>query len=274
MSYARLLLIGTCLSCALAQPSFGADLPVKAPPPAPMVVATWTGFYWGVNVGYSSGRVETDRVSNTLTGGNAVTTDVSSVERSLNGVIGGGQIGWNWQVGNNWVWGFEADFQGSGQKNSSFSNDQAINAGVLQTTTTTAEEKLKWFGTIRGRGGFIVGNTLLYGTGGAAYGKVEAFSSVQRTPGVVGAAALSGSGSVSDTRWGWTAGVGAETRLWSGWTAKLEYLFVDLGKVTNSYQSFLTSGANAGAASANISSTHDFQDHIFRVGLNYSFGGR
>jgi len=251
--------------------AFAADFPLKAPPAAPLLL--WNGFYFGGNVGYSIGRVKYTSSNVFIAGGNAGTTDSRSAERSIDGVIGGGQIGYNWQATPNWVWGFETDFQGSGQKNSSSNIGQDLNGvpPVLQTTTQATEHKLEWFGTARLRAGYVVGNTLWYGTGGYAYGKVEVAESTNRVPGVAGSASFAGAGSVSSTRSGWTAGGGVETKFGPNWSAKLEYLFIDLGKETNAFNVLFTSGAVNGTVLSNFTSTSRFQDHIVRVGLNYSF---
>src|SRR5207245_3241537 len=93
-----------------------ADLAARPYTKAPMMepVYNWTGFYIGGNVGYSWGR---SRDTSTLTN-TAGTVLFTSVDRSdLNGVVGGGQVGYNWQV-QNWLWGLEADIQGTGEKGS------------------------------------------------------------------------------------------------------------------------------------------------------------
>jgi opacity protein-like surface antigen len=106
-----------------------ASMVVKAPPPAPVPVYSWTGFYAGGNIGYSWGNANTDVVGNgtqdslNLAGfgpmfiSNPFDFAASNSARP-NGVIGGGQIGYNYQFSPNWVLGFEADIQGSGQRGS------------------------------------------------------------------------------------------------------------------------------------------------------------
>ena len=120
-----------------------ADLPVrgpvyKSPPP---VVYNWTGFYGGVNVGYSWGRQTNDW---TVPGFFAV-----SEGQNMNGVVGGVQWGYNWQIGN-WVLGTESDFQGSAQRGST---TYCVTVGC--GTTVEAEHKLPWFGTSRTRIGYL-----------------------------------------------------------------------------------------------------------------------
>jgi len=252
--------------------AFAADLPLKAPPLAEPVLL-WSGFYIGGNLGYSIGRVKHVTSNSFIAGGNAGTVDTASTERSINGIIGGGQIGYNWQTASSWVWGFEADFQGSDEKNKGSSIGQDLNGtpAVLQTTTTTSSQKIDWFGTARLRAGYVVGNTLWYATGGYAYGRVAVAETANRVPGVTGSSSFAGAGSVSSTRSGWTAGGGVETKFGRNWSAKLEYLFVDLGKETNAFNLLFTSGGSSGSVLSNFTSTSRFQDHIVRVGLNYSF---
>ena len=91
-----------------------ADLAARPYTKAPVMepIYNWTGFYIGGNVGYSWGRSSD---TSTLTNGAGVVLFTSGDGANMDGVIGGGQIGYNWQV-QNWVWGLEADIQGSDQK--------------------------------------------------------------------------------------------------------------------------------------------------------------
>src|SRR5690242_15970906 len=100
-----------------------------APPPL-VAVFDWTGFYIGANIGYGSARVDG-------------TTDGLSGDEHLNGVLGGGQIGYNWQTGN-WVFGLEVDGQATGQKSS-----VSVSGGGI---TVTEDDSVPWFVTARGRG--------------------------------------------------------------------------------------------------------------------------
>jgi outer membrane immunogenic protein len=126
-SIAALGLIGT--------PAFAADMAVNALPPAPASAYTWTGWYAGGNVGYSWGNARTDTAgSATITAlGTGFTNPfafANSQTQPVTGVIGGGQAGFNYQVGPQWVLGFEADIQGSGEQGSSNFADPF--AGTLQ----------------------------------------------------------------------------------------------------------------------------------------------
>jgi outer membrane immunogenic protein len=256
--------------CALlvAAPAMAADMPVKAPIAPPVIPYSWTGFYVGANVGYSWGRAETDFSATSL-----AAFGVSSFSRSqhLNGVIGGGQLGYNWQANNQWVFGLEADFQGSAEKDSDPRAPLSFSVPVGEDTLTaianqTLETKIKWFGTVRGRLGYLVTPTvLLYGTGGLAYGRIEATSTQSLTVTLGGASAATSSlVEATKTKFGWTAGAGVEGAIPNtrDWTWKVEYLYIDFGHIG-------VSGTDTvlGTYSWNTHVT----DHIARVGVNYRF---
>jgi outer membrane immunogenic protein len=303
----RILLSAVVVASAV--PAFAADLPVKARPIPPVVVYNWTGFYVGGNVGYSWGRATTDQTdvasttsvtrlfrgttppANEIIGDGAAQIGVpgtfpltttlaaagaTSTRANVKGFIGGGQLGYNMQSGA-FVYGIETDFQWSGEKGS----DLICAAGcVLGTAFGSAEHSLKWFGTLRGRLGFLPSDRiLLYATGGLAYGRIDSsyLSGFSGFP-LLGA-------STSTTRVGWTAGAGVEGAIDSNWTWKAEYLYMDLGKyganlgtgtvgpvttttfLTAQGPTLQTTTTSTLAASTNSR----FSDHIFRVGLNYRF---
>ncbi|MGZ3297177.1 MAG: outer membrane protein, partial [Xanthobacteraceae bacterium] len=152
----KFLLAGVALA-ALSGSAVAADLarPAYAPPP-PMY--SWTGLYWGVNVGYSWGRDKNQW--------NLIAFGAVSESQKMDGVIGGFQSGYNYQFGQ-WVLGLETDIQASGQKGSTI-------YGIAPGVTLSADHKLPWFGTSRTRLGVLVSPTvLLYGTAGIAYGQVK-----------------------------------------------------------------------------------------------------
>ena len=231
---------GGALAADIAAPVY------RAPPPlAPLY--SWTGLYWGANIGYSWGTAKYDA---TLTGVGTVTQS-----EKINGVIGGVQSGYNYQFGI-WVVGLETDFQASGQKGGS------TFPGVLPLTTIVTDQKLEWFGTSRSRLGVLVTpNILLYGTAGVAYGQVKNSATI----------AITGVGSATatfkDVKAGWAAGGGIEGAFGGGWSAKLEYLYFDLGKTE---QTFATPVLGLGVVA---SETRRTTDSIVRVGLNYKWGG-
>jgi outer membrane immunogenic protein len=276
---AAITLIGT--------PAFAADIAVKAAAPSPAAVYNWTGFYVGGNIGASFGRAKTDfnvaPVSVTLTppGGAPFSVPGFSYSDDIvepSGFIGGGQIGYNWQFSPIWVVGLEADFQGADEKagatlTTAFPNlppgpgDETIVAAAA----TQYEAKIDWFGTVRGRIGYVWGDgaMLTYVTGGLAYGKVdfEATSTVSGTVALVPFSITHVNGH-SQVNTGWTVGSGTEGRLLiPGWTYKIEYLYVDLGTLDDPDVQTQSTFASGGRVTTH---TH-FTDNIIRAGLNYQF---
>jgi outer membrane immunogenic protein len=222
-----------------------ADLssPYRAPPPAALAPApyyNWNGFYIGGNVGGGFNELNFSN-ANTVTG-------VPTAGNSANagGIVGGGQIGYNYMLSPNFLIGFETDLSGA-----NINGNATSASGAVQYTFDT-----DWFGTVRGRAGLTWNNWLLYGTGGFAYGNQQ----VTRNQLVTGLAAVAGtSESVSGTSTGWTAGGGIEWSFTPNWTIRAEYLYVDLG--TNSFSFPISSRAT----------TFDDAFNVVRFGLNYKF---
>ena len=278
--------LATCVitvATLIGTSAFAADMAVKAPPtPPPEPVFNWTGFYVGGNLGASFGRAKTDFNVAPVTVNTSVATfttpgfgGADTVYPS--GFMGGGQIGYNWQFSPILVAGLEADFQGADEKESATLTNPFFFIHLLPTTmagppnivgvtgasVTDYHAEISWFGTVRGRIGYVWGNgaVMSYVTGGLAYGEVK----------LDGTSAFSGSaGSVpfsiaqtfghSEVNTGWTVGSGTEGRLLiPGWTYKIEALYMDLGT--------LDASVGAGQITAH---TH-FTDSILRVGLNYQF---
>jgi outer membrane immunogenic protein len=215
-----LAIIGAAVTVPLganAADIYRAPAPTTYAPPPPIVQPnTWAGFYVGVNGGYAWGAGDDDTSRGDVSGG-----------------FGGGQIGYNFQSGN-FVYGLETDLQ-AGQITGK-SDDYA------------SKETTDWFGTLRGRLGYAFGNTLLYGTGGFAYGGVNqklTYADVLF--------------SNDDTRTGWTAGAGIEYKVSGNWSLKGEYQYVDFGKEDLSG----TAGTMEGPETS---------FHTAKIGLNYRLG--
>jgi outer membrane immunogenic protein len=249
-----------------------ADLPAyKARPAAPAPVWSWTGFYGGANVGYGWDRKDVPlAVGTTDPALEAFLNDFrqaggfpASLSPSADGVIGGVQIGYNWQPAANWLFGLETDFQGSGIKGS---QARTVPVPLFDTSRYSAEKKLDWFGTVRARLGVLATPSfLLYATGGLAYGKTKiSFNVVNIDSGCIPDATLCANGSSSGVKAGWTAGAGIEAMLASNWSFKAEYLYVDLGSRSADIP------ASTVPAIIYTPSTK-FQQHIARVGVNYHF---
>lgn len=177
-----------------------------------------------------------------------------------NGFLGGGQIGYNYQI-NNYVFGAVADFQGSGMRGSILGI--AAPAAFAPTQQSLSQQE-HWFGTFRGRVGVANQNWLFYGTGGLAYGGVESsltFSTFNRpTPFVL-------SGSQEQTKVGWTAGAGVEYGITRNWSLGIEYLHVDLGSATVTAPVTVP----AGFPPMTISANQSFNSEVLRAVINYRF---
>jgi outer membrane immunogenic protein len=268
LAFGAVAAIGALIGITAAS---AADLPARTYTKAPVIVDpgfNWSGFYLGANIGYSWGRSSnTETISNFATGAPLFT---GTSRNDVNGVIGGGQFGYNWQAAR-WLFGLEADIQGSGERGSSNLICVAC-ASDGTNITSNLTQKLNWFGTVRGRVGALVTPTvLLYGTGGLAYGEVATGGSIagNNAQGVPVAVAFPGT---SSTRAGWTAGVGVEGRISGNWTAKLEYLYMDLGTVSAGPVATTILGGPLRTPVGASYSSH-FTDNILRVGVNYLFNG-
>jgi len=301
------LISATALSLALTASAFAADLPSRKeapvyvpPPPPPM----WTGFYAGLNAGgtfdASNGNVYTAGGpiwespafgvgAAALIAGYGATSN-SAIPTSNGGFIGGGQAGYNFQFYNAFVVGLEADIQGiagsssSGNAVTAAPSAAPIEAPFTAVGSSTASKRLDYLGTVRGRLGYLFTPTLLvYATGGLAYGGANLSTSYFATD--VGgfspfAVPVFGGSSYSDTRVGWTVGGGLEWMFMPNWSAKLEYLYYDLGTMTNS-PSFSTLTFNPALALAagtspvfgltGQQSWASYRGHVVRIGVNYHF---
>jgi outer membrane immunogenic protein len=265
-----------------------ADLPTRKPaPPLPYIapVTNWGGFYIGGNAGYgwdpasatfNPASLATTTFGGTPPGGYVVTGSSGPQSLSVHpqGWLGGGQIGYNWQQ-NALVFGLEADVDWSGLKgktsapffvNGTLGGDDASFVGNVGL-----QQKLDYFGTLRGRLGWANDALLLYGTGGFAWGEVKTSfntfglnNSVANLPpnGLSAAqlASLQVGASNSNLRGGFAVGAGLEWKVASHWSVKAEYLYVDLlGGDTLSIP-----GGSAKAGNMPV--------QVARVGVNYFFG--
>lgn len=237
----RMLYAGALLLAA-ASPSLAADLPVAAPPPqAPATYVpapppfSWSGIYIGINGGYGFGNSEWDS--------NAAIPFTGSGNFDVKGGLVGGTLGANFQTGA-FVFGIEGDGDWTDISGST------SGGGCAPNTCQTSND---WLATLRGRVGFAVNRVLLYGTAGGAAGDVKATF----TPAV-------GTGlSTDNSEFGWTAGAGIEFALTDSVTAKVEYLFVDLGK----------GSLDCSVATCGVTTTipASFDASLVRGGINFKF---
>jgi outer membrane immunogenic protein len=240
-------LIAASLSAAGA-----ADMPVKAAPYAPPApVYSWTGFYVGGFIGAGWG---TDSASlNTVTAaGVTVPIGLPLAQVSNSGVLGGGQVGYNYQTG--WVvLGVEGDIAGTGITDS---------APCIVVFSCTAKDN--WLATASGRIGGVVGDgrLLVFVKGGGAWlNQTSSFATS-----VTGLSTIFPGTSATNTNTGWLLGMGTEYAFTQHWSGTLEYDYMDFGTTNTNFSttSVLLPGGSASVAQTNKLST-------VKAGLNYKF---
>lgn len=271
------LLAASCVLAASGS-AFAADLSVRKAMPAVVAAPapfSWTGFYVGVNAGYAWSSNSTN-YNYILAGGPAdvpgfLATGVSpaSLGGSAGGFIGGGQLGYNYQIGSIVV-GLEADIQYVDQKGESTYTFSYADADGFGSSVTGTEAQLKWLGTVRARLGYAVDRALIYATGGVAYGAVEVGSGilaagVDFTDGPV---AGLWAGGTSSTKVGWTIGGGLEYAFTNNLTLRGEYLYYDLG--TANY-SMVGGSSDPDNEFLGATGSYKFKGNIVRAGLNWKF---
>jgi outer membrane immunogenic protein len=256
------------LGTAFAADHAPAPIYVKAPiKPAP----TWSGFYLGGNAGWVGSANNNINLTGSDTGGAGLGSMLaagvipSTINLGDNGFLGGGQIGYNWQLGS-WVLGLEGDIDWSSAKSSITVPDCLVPpppSGLVTPLWTNASRGLDWLGTIRGRVGYTpIAPLLIYGTGGLAVGEHKLGIGVF-DPGANPPASLFNE--ASKTSAGWTIGAGFEWMFASHWSAKAEYLYVDLGNISSTVN--YAYGTNTSSLTGTLHET----DNIVRGGINYHF---
>jgi outer membrane immunogenic protein len=232
------LLIAAALAFAAAAPAFAADLPEPAPPPPrapaaymPVVapVYNWGGIYYGINGGYGFGKSEWTNAANPVAS--------STGTFNISGYAAGATLGANIQA-DAFVFGIEGDFDAMGIKGSNTSLFCAV----------ACETKNTWLGTVRGRVGYAADRVLFYGTAGGAFGNIQS--------------GVTGGGFDVSNKMGWTAGAGVEAAFADNWTARIEYLYVDL------QNGACNSLGNCGAPTGDAVK---FDTSLVRVGVDYKF---
>ena len=261
--------LAAALAASFAGSALAADLPSKKAPVAAPPVMSWTGFYVGANAG---GAWSGNNSGNLQVYGGTPALSVIPVGRqvsnSYGGFLGGGQVGYNYQLMQSFVIGAEADIQGMAGSagTANFTGASSAN-GVTYTTIGKTSSNLQYIGTVRGRVGYLVMPTLLaYGTAGFAYGGVS--SNVWLATGGTDSSGGGGSLSYSNTQAGWTAGGGLEWMFLPNWSAKAEYLYYSL---SNGYASTGVTDTNTAAWGYGVGASRSYNGNIVRAGVNYHF---
>ena len=239
------LAAGAALSVALSQLAVAADMPVKARP-LPLIVS-WTGFYIGGEVGGGWGH----EVGTTL-----FTTGLASAGSQtpgdISGMVGGVEVGFNYQVtpslvvgiAGEWLW---SNVDGSTSKPSNV-------AGIFLNGSTSVQS----YSTVTGRIGYAVGDWLIYGKGGAAFSRADYNANATTAAG-----AVLQNATTRISRSGWTIGAGVEHSLVTispNLSVKLEYAYLDFGtdRVLFNFAGVGTNGADV-----------DTHVHMLKAGINY-----
>jgi outer membrane immunogenic protein len=238
------IVITAALAALASSSAFAADLPSKkSSAVAPiMAVANWNGFYVGANAGYGWGTEKDPYV-----------TPVIGTFNTTGGLFGL-QAGYNYQIGN-YVVGAETDYSWAnlndtkGIGGAAVINGRAISAAASIKTSQTS------LGTVRLRAGYAFDNFLVYATGGYAYGanKVDISASVS-----LGGVTWGGAAGNNQTHNGWVIGAGTEYAITKNISAKIEYLYADLGSSTYWGGTVLSDSVSV-------------KDNILRAGVNYKF---
>ena len=218
--------------------------PPYEPPPIVEPVPVWAGFYVGGNIGGGWA----DATSDFSTSGPVFGT----ADNHMTGVAGGAQAGYNWQRGR-LLLGAEADFQFANIDGSLSTNCPAGLCGV--PLSASYEQKVPWFGTVRGRIGYAQDTWLVYATGGYAYARLE-------TNATASAGGATASLSQDDTRNGWTVGGGIEVALTPHWSLKAEYLYMDFGSATTTWSV---------PGLPTLTDDTKLNMNVVRTGVNYRF---
>ena len=263
---------------------------------APAPVFNWTGFYIGGNAGYGWKDPTVSYTPNDVNAAHGTCgaflggTCIPPASFNIGGALGGIQSGYNWQFNQQWIAGFETDFdwseiKGTGTSNFALGGGQGPPPGTGAPSSFVGGEEIKWFGTIRVRLGWLpINNFLVYGTGGLAYGRVDLNATLNTAPQtnletfttprtsyscVAGPSCFVGS--TSQTLVGWTAGAGGEYAITGNFTLRAEYLYINLGHaagVSSVAQNALNPGDQASSFTANFS-TVSFS--VIRAGANWKF---
>ena len=242
MGHALRVVFFLCTALEFCSVASAADMPLKAPPPAPRPYS-WTGIYIGANTAHAW---VTGFVTEAATG--------ASLPGVNDGFIGGGQLGFNYQI-SDWVLGFEGDFDGTSLRKTS--DTVNLGAAAIQASTRT-----NWVSTAAGRVGLAVDqgllfdHSLLYVKGGGAWVDNRAALANLTTGNAI---------SSSNTSNGWMFGIGWEWAFAPQWSATLEYDLVRLNSWSQSNTVLVNGVAD------NLTLTRDID--MIKVGVNYRFNG-
>jgi outer membrane immunogenic protein len=284
------ILLATVSLLAVGSVAMAADLPSsKGPPPAPVAFVpafTWTGFYVGLNAGYSWNNNDLTYGYQTFdwwSGNDIWTGNPQSADVSNNGFTGGAQAGYNYQFGA-FVVGVEADIQYvDGQKDWNYARSGSATfdgSGPYDYNLgLTASAGIDWLGTLRARVGYAADRFLVYATGGLAFGNADSSATIIGTTSFNTGRPVGNSfyyanwsGDNSNTEVGYAIGGGVEYAFTDNWTVKAEYLYYNLGSQTFQPTGYWDNVPGTGTVSGKVPSIKSELDgSLLRLGVNYKF---
>ncbi len=262
---AALAFVGVANAADLGRPVY------KAPPPvaAPVPVFTWAGCYIGAHGGYGWGKNTNDFGHAVLLGDggfDGTGAEFGDYSHDTRGGVAGGQIGCNYQVEGNWVFGVEVEGWWSGMKGSVTTPEdegepEGCGAGRSCGNFSRFESRNRWDVDVAARFGWSWGQTLLYGKVGVVWGGFQYIETHDDFP--THHACGPCSVSIDRTQPGVLLGVGLEYAFAPNWSAKIEYDYLNFFSDIIPYPSL-----NPGPFSLSVGD----RKNIVKVGLNYRFG--
>lgn len=260
----RKILLASVGALALSgSAALAADLPSRAPPPVylpPAPIFTWTGIYVGGQIGYgwTSGNNHFNGFDPNFGGGTFLATSIGG---QPNGVIGGANVGYNYQI-NQWVLGLEGDVNGTSISNTAV-------AGFADGTSLSAHTNSDIQGSIRGKVGIAWDRALIYATGGVAFGGFNTDVNFANNGFGNGGFPFFGTVNRSTTRVGWTVGGGVQYAVTNNWSVFAEYRYTNWGSINPGPFGGAALGPAIGPAFFNGSRT--INQNQVQVGFDYKF---
>ena len=232
------LLLGL-VALGAANSAMAADMAFKAAPVMPVENWSWQGLYIGAHFGSLWGTKDITMSS--------AGTDINQSQTQINGYLGGGQIGYNYQIGR-WVIG--------GEFQSSWSNADGTGQCNI-VSINNCNVRVDWLGTAAGRVGWMIDHALVFVKAGGAWAHDKYLTNTLGNSLTTATA--------SESRSGGMFGTGVEYAFTPNWSAKIEYDFLDLGTKNITFN-------NAAAAAIVGSVPIQERIHLIKFGVNYRLG--
>jgi outer membrane immunogenic protein len=267
--YLSAMIAGALACAAVAGSALAADMPVKAPPAA---APSWSGFYAGVSIGarWAANDWQTSDVSPNFAGAIVPTAGTGGAIDSVAARFGG-YLGYNAQISTSWIAGVEADFGWADNKKTAtpLPGTAGLFFGAPLVGLPSGTVKETWDGSLRGRLGYLVGPaTLVYGTGGVAWQRLELSANCTVVPGNSFCFGSAHNETYASTRVGWTLGGGVEHMIGGNWLARVDYRYADFGTWS---QTFFTAGGVGIGFDDRFTAHVKARTHTATVGIAYKF---